>query len=548
MSDKDQLKAPDLSVESTLVSQGSPQGKSIKKPLAQPVKVDERVEKTEAEWAEEIHAAKDMDNMEQEITNAIEARKKEEEGQEEEKTPKETSSELPSKKSKAEDVSGIINILISSADEIEKALADAGQTSAKIAEQAKAGKLEPWIEGLMLGWRMQTKQYDLMNRSLARIAELQETLVSGDTVTHLKDKVNKKFKPSKDNRSTPLTGKKAVLAAIGKVQGLRKIHLLNSGFHVVLRPLSMHKLAQFYNTVDKEQVELGRILGDFSFLIADIKLKKAFMELMEEEAIVSSNLKDYDTPGTITRNVSFHDYDTLLWGACCSLFPNGMEIGLPCSSPDCRYVEPTMEIDLTKLKFVTYSRIPEEAQLAMGGGSVTEEEVQTYQKELLQFSGTHVQDDMHYHLQVPTIGEYISNGERILNTVTSGFQGIPSVKDKLIHDKVIINIYKALKPWISKLESIDTNGNVEFIIDQEQDALYELLDPLIQEKYDGDIYKTIQKFIHDTKLTHICYSGLQCPSCGKVPGGKLEDYVPLDMQMHFFSLAHHLLILGGLDM
>jgi len=537
------LTVPDLSIEDEVVTQGSPIGKSLDRSLNQPIKADapespEGQEKSEDAWKEAIRSSKEQTTEEvPPITETVSTPS----------IPEKNDAGSPKKLGPA-DVSEIVQILLSDTVEIEKALVDAGLTTKILKECMEKEEVEPWIAKLLLGWRLQSKQFNLMNDSLSRLVELQESLAPADSVTHLKDRLHKGMKQSKDNRSTPLTGKKAVMAAIGKTQGLRKIYLHNSGFFVVLRPLSMQKLGQFYNTVDKDQQELGRIIGDFSFMVADIKLKESFMQLMEEEAIVASNLKDYDTPGTITRNLSFHDYDTLLWGACCSLFPRGMEIGLPCVAADCKYVESKIDIDLTKLRMVAYSKMPEDAQLALGGGGVTEEEVQKYQKELLGFTGMHEQDGVRYHLKVPTMSEYLQNGNRVFNTIVFEVQGKPLVKNKVINDRVIINVYKTLKPWISSLESLDEDGNIEFIIEQSEDALYELLDPLVQEQYGGAIYTTVQNFIHDTKLTHICYSGLKCPKCGKQPQGKYEDYIPLDMQMHFFSLAYHLLILGGLGM
>ena len=129
--------------------------------------------------------------------------------------------------------------------------------------------------------------------------------------------------------------------------------------------------------------------------------------------------------------------------------------------------------------------------------------------------------------------------------MASVVQGEFTFKNEQARQVFILNSYKMLRPWIKKIECLDDDGTtVEFETDAEN-AILQTLDVTQQES--GNLVETIRKFIEETKLTYICYSGIECPACGKTPGENLKDYYPVDVMYLFFCLCCRRLVLAGMS-
>lgn len=476
----------------------------------------------------------------------------EEFGSVEEPEEEDAEPEGPSKseilKSIRRDVSRYIKILIGTDAELGAQLDEEGYTAKEILKLADKDKEFPQaLYSMALAMNLRSKQQKFMEGILHEMRETKEAIAKLVDIEQLKESSNTTFNIPEKVRQAPLTGKRAEMAVIGMTRGVKKIYLPNSGFHIRMRPLSLGELYKFFESVDAQNKELGRMLGEYSFLIMGILLRENFMELIIENTIVRSNLIDWDKPGVLLRNIRFPDHITLYHAAAFSLFPEGMEIATLCSDKDCRAEETTL-VDLEALKLIRRDKLSDKAYDFLNKSALTEEEATHYADKILGFNTTYTQGDFKYYLEVPTMERYFNNGKKIYNWIVKEVYGEPLVTKKQVSTEITVNLYHMLSPWIKKVEAINEDGEVQWTVESAHEARKHILDPLFQEEYGGELYVAVEQFIRDSQLVNICYSGLKCPKCGKEPTSALEDYIPVDIETHFFYLSYHLLIFSGMEL
>lgn len=333
-----------------------------------------------------------------------------------------------------------------------------------------------------------------------------------------------------------LKGKQAELTILAKRKGLRKVHLFNSGFWITLRPIDLDEMNSFYSTVDASGEEYGHILGGHFYMITDLFLKLQFMSILHE-LVVDSNLKHWDRGETLQRNISLHDFDPIIWAVCSLIYKEGVELGMVCVNPDCSFVDDQFKIDLTKIRFNNFDIMPPAAiDFVMKGAVVTEPELEEYRNKILGFHKSIVVGEATYHLQVPTMDDYLKQGKSLIGKISAALKGDMTWSNTKTQQQILINLYRMLGPWIGQIEYAD------FTVD-EADVISTNLGADQQEG--GNLFEQVEEFMKETKITHICYTGLECPMCHKKPSSSVNDYMSVDVQQLFFALCYRQLELIG---
>lgn len=381
----------------------------------------------------------------------------------------------------------------------------------------------------------------------------QQTLLK-EWITHLLEKnpealkavtdklrVNK-ILPKIGNGSGPkrLSGQAAKAAVISRMKGMFRIQLYNSGFWIDICPPSLVDVDNWMQEVDQEFKELGRCLGGHAYTCLDIFLKKKLCEIIPG-LIQRSNYENWEDKDALMKQVSFHDYDTLLWGLCCSMYRDGIGIGIYCTNPDCRNIDTSQYLDLARLCYLNTEKFPPKAIEWMTSNAyniskmLTDEDLADYRK-LLGFSktvsvenGTNV-----YELTVPSIVEFVNRGAALVGKITALTNGEKSVKSDIVGNQLAFHFYNMLLPWIKSLSMNDADGNLIYQI-EDPDAIYESLD--INTVDDESFYKSVVSFIEETKLSFYAAHTLECPKCGKKAEFDKDNMFPLDLQYVFFGLC-----------
>ena len=337
-------------------------------------------------------------------------------------------------------------------------------------------------------------------------------------------------KPSADGQRQKLTGREAKLAILARAKGLRKVHLLNSGFWVTIRPPRIAELSQWYNDVSMETKDFGRLLGGHVFMFSDVLLRKKFMEVLPM-LVVDSNLENWRAPDRLAKMISFQDLDTLIWACCTLIYKEAITVNVHCTNEDCQYVATNYKVDIDKIRFDNLDAIPEEAlgylsKQLVSLDKVSSTQVKQYHK-LLGFNKDFVLGDVTYKLRVPSVYNFIECGTGFIKMIMESLKGIENGIDKELEREVRINIVKTYLPWVGRVVTPEFESD-----DPEAIAAQMEIDVMT----DRSLSDRILDYQFETKLSYFCYTLLECPACHKTPSSVLKDYYPLDPTYLFFFL------------
>lgn len=352
-----------------------------------------------------------------------------------------------------------------------------------------------------------------------------------------------KITPRIGNGTGPkrLSGTAAKAAVISRMKGMFRIQLYNSGFWIDICPPSLVDIDNWMQEVDQEFKELGRCLGGHAHTCIDVFLKQKLCEIIPG-LIQNSNYENWEDKDALMKNVSFHDYDTMLWGLCCSMYKDGIGIGVYCTNPDCRNVDQSQYLDIARLCYLNTEKFPAKALEWMTTNAhnsakmLTDDDLANYRNNLLGFTKTiSVEGGANvYELTVPSITEFINRGASLVGKITALTNGEKNVQNEIVTNQLTFHLYKMMLPWIKSLSMNDSEGNLVYKI-EDPDAIYESLD--INTFDNSDFYKDITTFIEDTKLSFYAAHTLECPKCGKKAELDKDNLFPLDLQYVFFGLC-----------
>lgn len=364
---------------------------------------------------------------------------------------------------------------------------------------------------------------------------LERLLHDGHVLTNevgepIQDKLVRSSVKAIDGQRQKLTGREAKLAILARAKGLRKVHLLNSGFWVTIRPPRIAELSQWYADVSTESKDFGRLLGGHVFMFSDVLLRRKFMEIFPS-LVVDSNLENWRAPDRLAKMISIQDYDTIVWACCTLIYKEAITVNVHCTNEECQYIAQNYKIDIDKIRFTNLDAIPEEAYSYLSKQLVSLDKVSTahikqYHK-LLGFNKDLNINGVVYKLHVPSIHRFIECGAEFIKQIMESLKGTDSGFDAELEREVRVNVAKTYLPWVSRIVTPDfeTDDPEAITAQMEMDVLENriLSDEILQYQY-------------STKLSYFCYTMLECPKCHKTPSKVLHDYYPLDPTYLFFYL------------
>ena len=342
-----------------------------------------------------------------------------------------------------------------------------------------------------------------------------------------------------------LTGATARAAVVSRMKGMYRVQLYNSGFWLDLRPPTLIDIDSWMQSIDTEFKELGRVLGGHAHTIIDVFIKQKFFDILPG-LVQRSNFEEYNDPNKLVSNISYHDYDTLLWALCCMMYKDGIGAGIYCTNPDCRHIDEHQYIDLKNICFLNTEIFNDRAKEWMTRGAhagsklLTENDLKQYREEVLGFKKIKSYDNglTSYEFKVPTIKEFIDESSALVSKMERLLNGKHDITTDIVSNQITFHLYKMLTPWIKTLSMYDDKGNLQYQI-PDREAIYDSLD--VDHLENSDIYDDATNFIRDTKISFYSATTLKCPKCGKVADMQHDNMFPLDMQYLFFCLSCHML-------
>ena len=371
-----------------------------------------------------------------------------------------------------------------------------------------------------------------------------------DSLSSLKDS----FKTEVKHSSVDLTADEARKAFMGRINGYRRVKLLNSGFWVALRRPYIHELQDIFDIVDMEQKEIGYTIGPHFALLADMYVKKTFLEtLIKFRLIVDSNLENIYEDGVFISALSFHDYEPLIHGLLALMSRSGFRSRVVC--PECGLVTVLENIDIGSAKYVNRNLLSPkvfeywDTKKKPDGSPIGKRTVQdclNYQKNILGFNYYYVDKfndvDIGIEYRVPTMKRYFEVGEYLFTQMRDTINE-RSTSDKnrrqLIFANMAAHIYHMMAPWVSKIEEIE-NGQVMMRTDDAA-TIIQLFDTTAQDGSEK-AFMEMHKFLAESKISYIGTFALECPKCKARPDvGLKNQFYPLEVQTIFFGQLYRLL-------
>ena len=428
-------------------------------------------------------------------------------------------------------ISKFCNVFLGTTDDINQKIKHEYDNNSNYAEDAndETSHLNKLLIAKYGG--LQNFQFEFLLDSVKKILES-----NGELLSSVKGLASGISKGTMYDNSPILNGAEAKQTLIARMGGLLKVYLYNSGFWISVKSLNISELNDFYNSVDINENEYGRILGGYSYLTTDIYIKEKFAELIPT-MVVDSNLKDWNKNDNLINNISIHDYETLLWSACCMQFKEGVEIGVVCSK--CEYVETNTKFDLKKLKLTNFDRIPEKALKFLRSPEIkTSGMLKEYREQYLGFSEEIIKDKYLLRTHVPTLGEYLKRGIELVAELIASIRGDANMKNDDILRTISIYFYPMLSPWIGSLSVLKDDNTIDFTT-MDSDTILLFLSEYKRTETRKDEDKFVEKildFIKVSQLTFICASAIECPKC-KTKIINESNLFPVDAQELFFMIT-----------
>ncbi len=342
-----------------------------------------------------------------------------------------------------------------------------------------------------------------------------------------------------------LTGKKARIAVMARMRGLFKVNLLNSGFYLILRAPQVAELQEFASSVSIEASEFGRELGNHFGLCADVFIKAKFIELLEDyNLIVESNFVDINKKGALAENLSYFDYDVIMWALVSLMYRNGLHTRIACTH--CRTETPDALVDVSSTKWINTDLYTEEMinywseKVDENGKPImrTARDLKNYRERIVPMTRRVVQkhgdSKIALVLKDPSMARFLNFGEKFMNDLNKTLHGPTRLREKQMEIKATLHLFQMFAPWIKELEILDENDRVVMRTD-DMDAITDTLDIGMQKEF--NLLKEINTYMGEARVNHIGTFSIQCPNCGAKPETGLDNFFPLDVETIFFALS-----------
>lgn len=395
---------------------------------------------------------------------------------------------------------------------------------------------EQYLEALRNGISL-TLNDDTMERAIDNGGEFVQTVTHEDNNLHATVPLYK----SGEN----LTGFKA----IAKMQrttnqgSFLTFPCWASGIWITIRAPTTFELADYYDAVGAEIIELGKQTGGATYGNTSVYLAKYLMDLVEK-LVYKSSVKDLEKNDVQLRDVLIiDDMQTIAWAIGTCMYPNGYPFEEPCTVDieKCSHVYKTI-LNISKMFWVNRKRLTNWQLQFMSNKTAkrSRDEVLKYQldadwlkSESVGYNGFKVL------IKSPTIGEHINAGYRWIADVEQSIrQTLNNLSDtklnKLMIERAGLTLLRSYSHYV-KAFVYDDGSTVNNLTDIDATINNLCTSPDIVTKFTADMEAHISK----STISMIAIPRHKCPNCQK--DSQVDDQthphlIPIDGLQLFFAL------------
>ena len=356
------------------------------------------------------------------------------------------------------------------------------------------------------------------------------------------------FKPK--NKKVSGDAITALLSAKTGIGGIVQVPLWHSGFWLTLNPIKDADIINLEIELANSEIELGR---DTSSLIYS-NYSVVYNRIVTNFILQHTQSTSLDVPNSELRNfIKIQDLYPIVNGILYSMNPKGYDYARACingsvledNKPKCNYILKGV-IDFKKLLYVDRSRLTKDMLLQMSKRSpksIQPEEAIEYQRLLAKDDILSVTTsnglEVKFHLELPTLEDYITSGELWINNIISNTQKLftestdDEVKNNLIKEMTLTTVLGMYNSFVSKI-SFD-----EYEVESFKDI------DLALETLSGDddtivgFINGVKDFINKNTIAVVGLVNFDCPVCkaNQVDHNMInfKEIIPLNVVESFFD-------------
>lgn len=350
-----------------------------------------------------------------------------------------------------------------------------------------------------------------------------------------------------------LKGEAAILK-VSKALGLGDtltIPLPHSGIVVTIKPPKERDIIDFYNSVFREKIWLGRMTAGLTLTNMSVYMNNRLFNFILKH-VHSINLKDVPKE-QLGNYMLMHDFPILAWGFAATQYPNGFDYKRACSNDlkKCSHIEQGV-INMLKLLWIDNTQLSEIQKAILTDYRPNNQDVEQYRKYISEHSRVRPKDyvlsnGIKIRMKVPTFNEHIADGMAWVNKINSDIDMLVTESDveeqaktELLMQYVNTSMLRQFSHFVDYIELNKIGSEGDIITDR--DTINSTLELLSS---DDDIRPQLaNQFLDFKSFSTIALIGIpsyDCPAC-KEPqntepvNDNLVSVIPLDVISVFFTL------------
>jgi len=348
-----------------------------------------------------------------------------------------------------------------------------------------------------------------------------------------------------------LKGELALLK-VSKLLGLGdviNVPLPHSGIWVTIKPPTERDLIDFYNSIFREKIALGRSTYGLTLSNFSVHINNRLFDFILRH-VHSVNFSDISKEN-LRNYILIHDFPILAWGFACSMYPNGYDYQRACVNniEECTHITKAT-INLIKLLWVDNPSLSESQKVIMSENRPNKLTVESYRKYIAEHSRVSgssftSRNGITFKLRVPTFNEYTSDGLNWINKINSSIESLiledtdneEDTKTELLNQYIKSSALRQFNHFIDFIE-------VEDSVITDRETINMVLETLsADDEVRGEVMEAIIKFKTNTTIGIVGIPEYKCPNCHKPQGQenadeKFKTIIPLDvMSIVFLALT-----------
>ena len=343
------------------------------------------------------------------------------------------------------------------------------------------------------------------------------------------------------------------LLKVSKALGLGdvvNIPLPHSGIWVTIKPPTETDLIDFYNSMFREKIMLGRATNGLTLSNFSVHVNSRLYDFIQRH-IHSVNYGDI-SKDQLKNYMLIHDFPILAWGFACTMYPNGFDYQRACTHDldQCTHISQAV-LNITKLLWVDNKSLTDAQKVILSENRPNKLTAENYRKFIVEHvrvtpSSFTTTQGLKVKLKVPTFAEYTADGLTWINTINTAIEtavlsGDATANDEqnakleLLNQHVKSSILRQFNHFIDYIEiddnvisDRDTINSTLAILSANDDVRTEITDQII-------------KFKVNTTLAMIGIPEYKCPACGQPQNPhpeheKFKTVIPLNAINVFFTM------------